>query len=481
MNDAWTLTIDGSMYCELISHLFPGDGDEHGAVIAAGITTTSRGTRLLARDLFTAMDGVDFVPGRRGYRMLTAEFVSEKIRYCRDAGLTYLAVHNHGGLGEVGFSSLDNSSHERGYPALLDISGRPVGALVLAKDAVAGDIWTPGRSRRPLKETVVIGRNIGRLYPKPPPSPPKADATYDRQVRWFGDRGQALLGRLKVGVIGAGGAGLPLIAMLARMGVGTLVVVDPDRVDPTNLPRLDARRPDAMMPLRAIPALSGIADRLSTRKVRLARRIAKRANPKINFISFPSNVIEPDAAMELIDCDFLFLAADSHMAKMIFNAITHQFLVPGIQVGTRIDVDELTGAVPDIRTTIRLVLPYTGCLRCNGYISAAKLQDEARSPRDRERNRYVDEIPAPSVITFNTLVAAQAADDFMLMIGGLVDERAPLDYLRFRPRERKLESVQALPNKPGCRDCGTSPRSRRARGDSDELPLPERKQPIRSR
>jgi hypothetical protein len=56
MNDAWTLTIDGSMYRELMSHLFPGDGDEHGAVIAAGITTTSRGTRLLARDLFAAMD-----------------------------------------------------------------------------------------------------------------------------------------------------------------------------------------------------------------------------------------------------------------------------------------------------------------------------------------------------------------------------------------------------------------------------------------
>lgn len=228
MNDAWTFTIDSSMYSELMRHLFPGDHDEHGAVIAAGITSTSRSTRLLARELFKAADRVDFVPGRRGYRMLTPEFVSEKIRYCRDAGLTYLAVHNHGGRGEVEFSTLDNSSHERGYPALLDISGRPVGALVLAEDALAGDIWTLGRSRRPIKETVVLGRNLTRLYPKPPPSPPKADATYDRQVRWFGDRGQALLGDLKVGVIGAGGAGLPLIGMLARIGVGTLVAVDPD-------------------------------------------------------------------------------------------------------------------------------------------------------------------------------------------------------------------------------------------------------------
>lgn len=182
--------------------------------------------------------------------------------------------------------------------------------------------------------------------------------------------------------------------------------------------------------------------------------------------------------MELIDCDFLFLAADSHLARMIFNAITHQFLIPGIQVGTRIDVDRTTGAVPDIRTTIRLVLPYTGCMRCNDHISAAKLQDEARSPSDRERNRYADEIPAPSVITFNTLAAAQAADDFMLMVGGLIDESAPLDYLRVRPRERKLEPVQPLPNRPDCRDCGTAAESRRARGDAIELPLPERRSAI---
>src|SRR5207245_290969 len=102
------------------------------AVIAAGLARTSRRSRLLARDLFMARDGIDFVTGRRGYRMLTAEFVSEKIRHCREDQLTYLAVHNHGGTDRVDFSDPDNRSHERGYPALLDISGRPVGALVLA-------------------------------------------------------------------------------------------------------------------------------------------------------------------------------------------------------------------------------------------------------------------------------------------------------------------------------------------------------------
>jgi hypothetical protein len=474
MIDPWRLTMDGPLHRALMCHLFPGDLDEHGAVIAAGIVETERGTRLLARELFLAEDGVDFVPGRRGYRMLTADFVGDRIRYCRDQQLVYLAIHNHGGRDSVAFSNPDNRSHERGYRALLDISGRPVGALVFAENAVAGDIWTTDRRRRPISEAIVVGRNIVRLHPSRPPIPAKSNPMYDRQVLWFGDRGQELLSKLKVGVIGAGGVGLPVITMLARIGVGTLVAIDPDRVGSTNLPRLDARRLDAMMPLRVHPFVEPLADRISTRKVQLARRIARRANPKIDFIGISENVIEPSAAMQLVDCDFLFLAADSHQARMLFNVITHQFLIPGIQMGTRIDAEKTTGLVADIRTNVRLVLPYTGCLRCNGLISATRLQDEARNKVERKRNRYADEVPAASVITFNTLAAAQALNDFMLMMGCMIDDRAPMDYLRSRPRERKIEPIVAGMNRTDCRDCGTQSDSRRARGDGVELPLPER-------
>src|ERR1700694_2212076 len=140
--------MDARLYQTLLDHLFPGDGAAHGAVIAAGMATTTRGTRLLARELFAAVDGVDYIPGRRGHHMLTAEFVRDKIRFCRDEQLVCLGVHNHGGRDHVAFSPEDNASHERGYPALLDISGLPVGALVLAPNAVAGDIWTADRARR---------------------------------------------------------------------------------------------------------------------------------------------------------------------------------------------------------------------------------------------------------------------------------------------------------------------------------------------
>lgn len=473
MNTPWTLVSDADLYNRLLAHLFPGDHDEHGAVITAGIAHSDRGTRLLARELHLAGDGIDYIPGRRGYRRLTPEFVNAKIRHCRDHNLAYLAVHNHGGTGHVQFSDDDLRSHQRGYPALLDIAnGMPVGALVIADDAVAGDVWTPDRQRRPIKDTIVIGHTIQRLHPAPPPPAGRVDTGYDRQARLFGDRGQELLGKLKVGVIGCGGVGMVLVSLLARLGVGELVVIDPERIEPTNLPRLpEATRLDAMLPFHQL-GLHALADRLSSPKVRRARRIARRANRHISFTGIRGNIIDADTAATLTDCDFIFLAADSHQARLVFNAIAHQYLIPGIQIGTKIPVDPDTGVVGDIHSNVRLVIPHSGCLRCNGLISPARLQEESLQEAERAAQRYLDEVPAPSVITFNALTAGQATTDFILMITGLIEADATLSYLRYQPRHRALEPVRPRRH-PGCRDCGTTPRSRRARGDNRELPCRE--------
>jgi molybdopterin/thiamine biosynthesis adenylyltransferase len=471
MSTPWTLVTDSELYEQLLAHLFPGDHDEHGAVITAGVARTSRGTRLLARELMLARDGTDYVPGKHGYRRLSPEFVNQAIRCSRDEQLAYLAVHNHGGSDQVDFSDDDRRSHERGYPALLDIArGQPVGALVLAHNALAGDIWTPDRARRPIAETIVLGRRIERIYPTRSPLPRGADHTYDRQARLFGDRGQHLLSQLKVGVIGCGGVGMILVTLLARLGIGELVVIDPERIDPTNLPRLpDAGQLDAMIPLRRL-GLNTLADQLATPKVRRARRIAHRANPNVTFHGIQGTVIDPKSAAPLLDCDFLFLAADSHQARRVFNAITHQYLIPGIQLGTKIPVDSETGEIGDIHSNIRLVLPQRGCLRCNQLISPSRLQEESLAEHERDAQRYIDEVPAPSVITFNALTAAQAANDFLLMNTGLTHQHATTGYLRFQPRKRSLTPISPRRD-PNCRDCGTATRSRRARGDSHALPL----------
>src|SRR5215831_3054643 len=105
----------------LHGHLFPGDGDEHGAALLCGIADGAW-TRLLVKDLILARDGIDYVSGTRGYRHLTGEFVTAQARRARDERLTYLAVHNHRGTTSVQFSGPDMASHERGYPTLLQVT-----------------------------------------------------------------------------------------------------------------------------------------------------------------------------------------------------------------------------------------------------------------------------------------------------------------------------------------------------------------------
>lgn len=472
----WSLHIAPGMAQELMGHLFPGDGAEHGAVLGASLVETGRGVRLLGRRLFLAQDGVDYVPGVRGYRMLTPAFVRDRVLDCEREGLGYLAIHCHGGTNSVAFSKDDNASHERGYPALLDIlHGRPVGALVFALDAVAADIWMPNGHRIELDHARLLGSPIRELRAAPPAAA-ATDPTFDRQSRLFGDRGQAMLGRQKVGVIGAGGAGSLVIEYLARLGVGYLVVIDPERIEISNLPRVaGSRRRDAWPWLtregrREI--LRKLGERFATTKVKIAERAARQANPDIRFEAVHDDVTREHVAELLVDCDYLVLAADSAQARLVFNAIVHQFLIPGVQIGAKVQLGD-DGQVLDIFSVVRPVTPGEGCLWCNQLISPARLQEEALTPKQRRQQRYVDdeEVHVPSVITLNAVAAAHAVNDYLLTTVGLMMPDSERRWTRISPTAPAAVDrvVAEQPRRdPDCRECGSD--GRLGMGRTQRLP-----------
>lgn len=469
---SWHLTMPEGLFDRLQAHLFPGDNDEHGAVIAAGIVKAPDGRiRLLARHLHLAKDGVDYVPGKRGYRMLRANFVRDRILECRDERLVYLAIHNHGRGDSVGFSSDDLNSHERGYPALQDIVGDlPVGALVFASNAIAGDIWLPDGRRVELTDATIIGRRRGLLMPAPRRARRNADAHYDRQVRLFGDAGQDILAQAKVVIIGLGGVGSLLAQYLAHLGVGYFILIDPDRIEGTNLPRVvGATRWDARIWLTGASWpqwLRRLAAKTATPKVKIARRVIRAANPMARVELYQSDVLEPDVAARLLDGDYLFLAADSMRARLLFNAIVHQHFIPGVQIGSKVSHDEESGLLTNVHSIIRPVTPEVGCLWCNQLINPAKLQEEAQTERERAAQRYVDdvEVPAPSVITLNAVGASQAANDFLFYMTGLTNEDASTAYMRFDPRSRRV-SLDNPRKSVDCTECGTGRKGRFGRGD----------------
>lgn len=474
-----TLDIPQDIHDVLFRHLFPGDRDEHGAVIAAGMSRDGDRLRLIARDLFLARDGVDYVPGKRGYRMLRAQFIAERIAYCREQKLAYLAIHNHGGMHSVQFSSDDLASHERGYPALLDlIKGPSIGALVFAENAVAGDIWLPGGQRIDVRHARVHGMRLKELYPSPPVYQCGATYIHDRQRRIFGDAGQARLAAARVGVIGAGGVGSLVIEYLARLGVGTIMVADPERIDPTNLSRVvHATRVDAMTWLRRPenPAwLQKLGELLSASKTRIAKRIASRANPEVQVVAITDSFAFEDVAMRFKDCDYLFLAADSMQARLVFNAIVQQYLVPGVQIGSKVQLDACGETVEGAFSVSRFVTAGHGCLLCNGLISPHKLALEAKPEAERKAQDYGADVPNPSVITMNAVGAAHAVNDFLFAYLGLTLDQATPGFRRFNHQRR--EAVLDTPRRDtNCPECGETNASRRGKGDAVPLPTLRRK------
>lgn len=473
----WRLVIPAQLYSRLHRHLFPGDGDEHGAVLAAGISVLPDGrVRLLARDLHLAVDGKDYVPGKRGYRMLRAEFIRERIAACRDQRLVYLAIHNHGGANAVAFSGDDLQSHERGYPALLDIArGMPVGALVFAANAIAGDIWLPGLKRVALTDATIIGARRHVLTPEPVVD--RVDSPiYHRQSLLFGETGQAILRGSTVAIVGLGGVGSLLAEYLGRLGVGHIVLIDPDRIEPSNLSRITgATIWDALtfFRVKAWPLwVQRTAAAWSTPKVTIAKRVIRRANPGARVTAMRGDVQEPRCAAALLGCDYVFLAADSMSARLVFNQVVHQYLIPGTQIGSKVAVDAATGSVNDVFSVVRPVNADLGCLWCNQLINPGRLQEEAQSEAERQAQRYVDEpaIAAPSVITLNAVGAAHAANDFLFHMTGLTRPDASANFFRHTPASRR-SWLDEPRRDPDCPECGSTKGSRRAFGDHRPLTL----------
>ena len=90
-----------------MSNLFPGDNDEHGAVLHAGFAVCGTELRLSVQHVEPVKFGTDYLPGKFGYRALNPKFIHQQIVKCRDNRLAYLAVHNHNSDDFVKFSNID--------------------------------------------------------------------------------------------------------------------------------------------------------------------------------------------------------------------------------------------------------------------------------------------------------------------------------------------------------------------------------------
>ena len=184
-----------------------------------------------------------------------------------------------------------------------------------------------------------------------------------------------------------------------------------------------------------------------------------------NLQPIAGDVSRDSVAQLLRDCDFIFLAADSMRARLVVNAIAHQYLIPTIQMGTKIRSGK-SGNIDDAMCAVRHVRPGTGCLWCNGLIDPTQLAIEAKSDTERKEQAYGVQEPNPSVITLNAVAAAHAVNDFLFDFLGLRTNDTEAAYQHFHFHSGKAQRV--IPRRdPECRECVL----RLAMGDAVELPV----------
>lgn len=462
MNRDVELRFAQTQWDQLYNHLYPGDGWEHAAVVLANLVERPGQTpRLLVREVLLAQDGVDYGVSPQGHGRLAATFINRAIIRARNERLVYLHVHNHGSDRSVEFSDVDFASHERGYPALLDIAkGMPVGALVFGQRSLQIDMWWSKTERAKLKRCIVVSSRIQRLYSSPTHIAQTAyRPSVDRQVRFLGEAGQAQLAGARVAIIGLGGVGSMVVQDMVRLGVGELLLIDSDKLEETNLSRVVtavfrdvARKPP---------------------KTELAARYARQVNPKVRCEVVEDDVAYEDVADRLVDSDFIFLCADTMRARLVVNAIVNQHFIPAVQIGSKILLAEGTGKLEQFYSVVRHLRPGGGCMLCNGLISGSRLAIEEKTDEDWRAQNYGTETPNPSVITLNGIGASRATHDFLMDFVGTDVGRPTAGYYMYDVFKSAWLKTNPRHDKD-CTECSMDADSRFARGAVVRLPCRER-------
>ena len=162
---------------------------------------------------------------------------------------------------------------------------------------------------------------------------------YSRHLRLpeIGEQGQLLLRSSRVLVVGAGGLGSPVLQYLAAAGVGTLGIVDGDRVDVSNLQRQTIHTTEA----------------IGQAKSASASRFVLRLNPHVQVREYPFFLTPENVESVFADYDIIVDCTDNFAARYLVNDTCVQMDKPFVH-----------GSISHFQGHLFTHLPGTACYRC---------------------------------------------------------------------------------------------------------------------
>ncbi len=128
---------------------------------------------------------------------------------------------------------------------------------------------------------------------------------YNRQMMLpeIGEMGQEKLKNARILVIGAGGLGCPILQYLASAGVGTIGIVDFDKIELHNLHR----------------QILYTENQIGQSKAVTAKSIVEVLNPLVNCIAFDEKLTSENAELLLNEFDIIVDGSDNFTTRYLVN------------------------------------------------------------------------------------------------------------------------------------------------------------------
>jgi hypothetical protein len=410
------LRMSGRQHALLRAHLFPGDGNEAVALALCGRHVGESRHVLTVRKIQPVPYEACAVRTPLRVTWSTDQVLPPLLEEALRKGLALLKIHSHpGGLAE--FSRMDDESDRILFPSVYgwtDSEYPHVSAIMLPEGRIFGRVVKEDGKFEQLALVGVAGDDLQYFWHSPGDEK-RVPEFARRHAQAFGTGTTHALRNLSIAVIGCSGTGSPVIEQLARLGVGRLVIVDPDRVEEKNLNRiLNATMEDVRLGLFKVDGLAHAIRRmeLGTEVVPLAR-----------------NLFDPEIIKQVAKCDVLFGCMDSVDGRHLLNRLAVFYSLPYFDVGVKLVADG-QGGVEQICGTVHYLQPDGSSLLSRGVYTIEQMRAAAlkrtnpEAYKDQLREKYIVGVQEdrPAVISVNMQLASVAINELLARLHNYRDE-----------------------------------------------------------
>jgi hypothetical protein len=411
------------------------DKDEAGAVLLAGIAASDDGLRLLGREVHWIPDHAYDRRTPQSLSIRSAGYVDALAR-AEEQGDVPVWLHTHPGRSaDPRRSDHDELVDDQLQETFRVRSGSGLYASLVASPASHWFRFT-GRARSdngalPIERLLVTGERWSLIPAEDASTGSMLPVEFDRQIRAFGGDVQQVLAQLRVGIVGCGGTGSAVAEQLARLGVGALLLIDPDRLSASNVTRVYGSSPaDVGQPKAGV----------------LAAHLGRIA-PACQVDAVTATITDRDVAARLTGCDVLYGCTDDNAGRLVLSRLAAYYLVPVIDMGVLLS--SRNGDLRGIDGRVTVLVAGSACLVCRGRVDLARAAAEQLSPDERSARQaegYAPELGGvePAVVAYTSAVASIAVAELLERLIGYGPAPVPGEIL-LRCHEREISTNRAEP------------------------------------